>query len=163
MEENIMRTLYVRIFLITIAIMIASALFAFIASNVYYHQYLKPENDEKMTKIAKNAVAIYEANNYESTDVYFSALTNLGYQFYLIDQDGNEKVYGNPFRVKEIPEEEVEKVLNGEMYHGIRENTWKLFITGFFDNKLKNTVGLPIAMNGETSALFVRPDIQYQF
>src|SRR5699024_1032526 len=163
MEENIMRTLYVRIFLITIAIMIASALFAFIASNVYYHQYLKPENDKKMTNIAKNAVAIYEANNYESTDAYFSALTNLGYQFYLIDQDGNEKMYGNPFRVKEIPEKEVEKVFNGEMYHGIRENPWKLFITGFFDNKLKNTIGIPIQMNGETSALFVRPDTQYQF
>lgn len=158
-----MKTLYVRIFLMTIAIMIASAFIAFIGSNVYYHHYLKPENDKKIANIAQNAVAIYEANDYESTDAYFKALTNLGYQFYLIDQQGNEKMYGNPFRVQEISQEVIDDVLQGDMYHGILNNPWRLFITGFFDNELKNTVGIPIDMGGETNALFVRPDTVYQF
>lgn len=163
MGEKKMRTLYVRVFLIIIAIMITSAVFGFIGANIYYHQFLKPENDEKVTNIAENAASIYEANNYESTNAYFSALTNLGYQFYLFDQDGNKKMYGNPFRVDEISQTEIDKVLNGETYHGIRERPWHLFITGFFDNELKNTVGIPIEMNGETHALFVRPDTVYQF
>src|SRR5699024_12334926 len=37
----ILRTLYARIFAITIAIMFASSLIAFVATNVYYHVHLK--------------------------------------------------------------------------------------------------------------------------
>lgn len=158
-----MRTLYVRIFMTTIAIMIASSVIAFVVSNVYYHYYLKPQNDEKITTIAKNAVSIYESNNYESTDSYFTSLTNLGYQFYIVDKNGNEKMYGHPFRVENLSQSEIDHVLNGEIYHGISETPQRIFVTGFFDNELGNTIGIPIEIEGETSALFVRPDSVFQF
>lgn len=158
-----MRTLYVRIFITTIAIMIASSVIAFVVSNVYYHYYLKPQNDEKITTIAKNAVSIYESNNYESTNSYFTSLTNLGYQFYMVDKDGNEKMYGHPFRVEELAQSEIDRVLKGDMYHGISQRPQRLFVTGFFDNELANTIGIPIEIDGETSALFVRPDSVFQF
>jgi len=158
-----MRTLYVRIFVTTIGIMIASALLAFIATNIYYHYYLKPENDKKITNIAKNSVAIYERNDYQSVDDYFSTLIDLGYQFYIVDQNGNSKMYGEPFRTYDLSEKEIDRVLKGETYHGIAEYPWQLFVTGFFNNKLINTVGVPIEIEGETSALFVRPDTNHQF
>ncbi|MBU5466857.1 HAMP domain-containing histidine kinase [Virgibacillus sp. MSJ-26] len=158
-----MRTLYVRIFITTIGIMIASALLAFIVTNIYYHFSLKPENDKKITNIAENSVAIYEENDDRSADDYFSTLTDLGYQFYIVDQEGNTKMYGVPFRTYELPSEEIERVLNGEIYHGIANYPWKLFVTGFFNNKLSNTVGVPFEMNGKTHALFVRPDTNHQF
>lgn len=158
-----MRTLYVRIFITTIGIMIASALLAFIVTNIYYHFYLKPENDKKITNIAENSVAIYEENDDQSVDDYFSTLTDLGYQFYIVDQEGNSKMYGVPFRTYELPSEEIERVLNGKIYHGIANYPWKLFVTGFFNNKLSNTVGVPFEMNGKTHALFVRPDTNHQF
>lgn len=163
MEAVTMRTLYVRIFITTIGIMIASALIAFIVSNVYYHYYLKPENDKKITNIAKNSVTIYEANDYQFADEYFSALTDFGYQFYIVDKEGNSKLYGEPFRTFELPKKKIESVLNGELYHGVAEYPWKLFVTGFFNNELKNTVGVPIEINGETQALFVRPNATHQF
>src|SRR5699024_10113887 len=46
---------------------------------------------------------------------------------------------------------------------GIRDFPWKLFITGFFDNELVNTVGVPVHVDGEVYALFVRQDTGKQF
>lgn len=39
----------------------------------------------------------------------------------------------------------------------------QLFVTGFFDNQLSNSIGVPVHINGETYALFMRPDAQVQF
>lgn len=36
-------------------------------------------------------------------------------------------------------------------------------MTGFFDNELKNTIGIPIEVDGEVQALFVRADTTQQF
>src|SRR5690625_2867305 len=158
-----MRTLYVRIFITTIGIMIASALVAFIVTNIYSHFSLTPENVTKITNIAENRVAIYEENDDRSADDYFSTLTDLGYQFYIVDQEGNTNMYGVPFRTYELPSEEIERVLNGEIYRRIANYPCKLFVICFFNNKLSNTVGVPFEMNGKTHALFVRPDTNHQF
>src|SRR5690625_303977 len=72
-------------------------------------------------------------------------------------------MYGEPYRIYNLPEREMELVLNGEVYHGIAEYPWHLFIIGFFSNELKNSVGVPIEINGETNALFIRPDTNHQF
>src|SRR5699024_3434437 len=57
----------------------------------------------------------------------------------------------------------IEEVLNGDIYHGIANFPWKLFVTGFFDNELKNTIGFPIHIDGEAYALFIRPNTMQQF
>jgi len=158
-----MRTLYVRIIATTMGIMIASALFAFVATNVYYHYYLKPVNDQKVTQIAKDTVATFEENEYEDPFKYLTVFADLGYQLYLIDQQGNRAMFGDPFRNDELAEEHIESVLSGETYHGIADYPWKVFVTGFFDNELQNTIGEPIQVDGETSALFVRPNTTQQF
>lgn len=153
-----MRTLYVRIIATTMAIMITSALFAFVVTNVYYHYYLKPVNDQKVTEIARNTVEMFEGNQYEEPFEYLQVFADFGYQFYLIDQQGNAEMFGDPFRKYELSDEDIDSVLNGETYHGIANYPWQVFVTGFFDNELQNTIGKPIQVNGETSALFVRPN-----
>lgn len=158
-----MRTLYMRIIVMTMLIMILSSIIAFIGSNVYYHHYLKPVNDEKITDIAEKTVAVFEEKDYEQADVYLSTLTDLGYQFYLVDPHLNGKMFGDPFRKNELSTEQIESVLNGDVYHGIANYPWQLFVTGFFDNELTNTVGMPIEIAGETHALFVRPNTTQQF
>ena len=52
-----MRSLYVKFVVITIGIMLISSMLAFLISNAYYHQKIKPSNDEKNTIIAQNIVA----------------------------------------------------------------------------------------------------------
>lgn len=158
-----MRTLYVRIIATTMAIMISSAIIAFIGTNIYYQHYLKPENDKKVTQIAGNIVAVFEKNNYRSISPYLESMTDLGYKFHVIDQNGNEEMYGEPFRENNLAQKNVDAVLNGEVYHGIANFPWKLFVTGFFDNELKNTIGVPVHIDGEVRALFVRPNSTQQF
>jgi signal transduction histidine kinase len=143
--------------------MIASALIAFIGTNIYYHHYLKPKNDEKIAQIAQNIVAVFENNNYQRIDPYFNSMADLGYKFYLVDQQGNEKIYGEDFRLNNLTTENTEAVLSGKTYHGIANYPWKPFVTGFFDNETKNTIGMPIEIDGEVKALFVRPNTQQQF
>lgn len=157
-----MRTLYVRIIVTTMAIMIASAIIAFAATNIYYQHYLKPENDQKVTHIAKNIVAIYEENNQEIVP-YLTAMTDLGYKFYLVDENGTAQTFGDPFESEEIDQTHIEAVLNDDVYHGIANYPWRPFITGFFDNELRNTIGVPMEIDGVNYALFMRPDAMQQF
>src|SRR5699024_12862649 len=83
-----MKTLYVRIIVMTMVIMVCSSIIAFIVSNVYYHYYLKTENDEKMTNIARNIVDVYEENDDRNIQEYLNSMTYLGYQFYLVNEEG---------------------------------------------------------------------------
>ncbi len=93
-----MRTLYVRIIMMTMVIMIGSAIIAFVVTNLYYHHSLKPKNDQKITKIAENVAEIYDESRFEDIRDYLSTLTVLGYQFYIVDDQGNGELLGAPFR-----------------------------------------------------------------
>src|SRR5699024_11692267 len=94
--------------------MFASSLIAFVATNVYYHVHLKPINDQKVTHIIQNTVSIYEQSAHQDIDEYLSTLTDLGYQFYPVDQKGNERFFGNPFRLVNLDQTHIERVLDGE-------------------------------------------------
>lgn len=158
-----MRTLYVRIIVMTMAIMVASAIIAFAASNIYYQNYLKPSNDAKITTISENIVDIYKSKNKQDISFYLKEIADLGYKFYLVDASGNGQSFGDPFRINNLDPDNVKKVLQGEIYHGVKNYPWKPFVTGFFDNEVKNTIGVPLDVNGKNYALFVRPDTAQQF
>src|SRR5699024_11579822 len=51
----------------------------------------------------------------------------------------------------------------GGLYHGMRELPKSTFITGFFSDEVKNTVGVPFKYNDKQYALFLRPDIKLLF
>lgn len=158
-----MRTLYVKIIAMTIAIMIVSTLIAFVVSNIYYQYYLKPENDQKITAIAEDVVTVFESSEDEDISVYLTAMANLGYTFYLTGPSEDGQTYGEPFRLYNIESKHIEQVLTGDIYHGIANLPRSLFVTGFFNNELRNTVGVPIIIGEETHALFVRPNTSQQF
>lgn len=157
-----MRTLYVRIIVTTMAIMITSSIIAFIASNVYYQHVLKPENDKKITHMADNIVDLYNGSD-QAIDHFLRDMADLGYSFYLIDNDGQSKTFGKPFDTTELQSSVVQDVLSGNIYHGIANYPWQPFVTGFFDHALSNTIGLPINANDDSFALFVRPNSVQQF
>ncbi|UYZ22558.1 sensor histidine kinase [Mesobacillus jeotgali] len=158
-----MKSLYVKFVVITIGIMIFSSMLAFFISNAYYQQNLKPQNDEKITRIA-HSIARY-ADEYPSADLneYLGNISAIGYQIYLVDHFGEEAFFGSPFREKSLSDSTKEYVLNGNDYHGILHFPQKTFVTGFFANELKNTIGVPLTHNGVNYALFVRPDLKLLF
>ncbi|WP_433946540.1 sensor histidine kinase [Paenibacillus sp. SN-8-1] len=157
-----MKSLYSRVFLITIATVIVSSLMGFLVSNIYYHVKLKPFNDQKLVTMAASMKSFAEAHP-ELSDEYLESAASLGYEMILISEQGRERSYGSSFREKDLSDEALKLVLSGQVYHGVSNfpNSW--FITGFFDNRLSNTIGMPLTLNGQPYALFMRPDVILQF
>ncbi len=113
--------------------------------------------------MTEDIVTFYENNPEINLKGYLENTAELGYQIYLVDNQGRDAFYGGEFGNKEIHPKVVQDVLGGQTYHGIAEFPSKVFITGFFDNQLINTIGMPINVGGESYALFVRPNIELQF
>lgn len=157
-----MRSLYVRICMMTLTTVIISSFFGFMVSNIYYHIKLKPFNDAKLTRMVQN-MQQFIGNNPEEAEQYLQSAGALGYESYLTDGHGNDRFFGSKFRVTNLPDEKIALVLGGKAYHGVAEFPGGPLVTGFFDNSLKNTVGVPVQMNGTDYALFMRPDTNMQF
>ncbi|MDF2792021.1 MAG: signal transduction histidine kinase [Neobacillus sp.] len=158
-----MRTLYVKFIVITMGMMLISFIFAFLISNAYYHQKIKPFNDQKNTNVALNIAAFANEHPDNNLGVYLENISEVGYQLYLVDSLGNEHYFGEPFRDKSLPASTKERVLNGHVFHGILHFPRETFITGFFSNELRNSIGVPLKHNGVEYALFLRPDIKFLF
>lgn len=143
--------------------MLLSFLTAFFISNTYYQQYLKPENDEKNTQIAKEMATFIEGNPEVSINEYLENMAEVGYQLYLAGDSSNGTFFGSEFREDALPNHVVENVLDRNIHHGMQEFPRETFVTGFFANELKNTIGVPLEYQGENYALFMRPDIEKLF
>ncbi|PFA63215.1 sensor histidine kinase [Bacillus sp. AFS015802] len=157
-----MRTLYIRIVVVTLLIMITSSIIAFIGSNLYYQMILKPANDEKNTEIARDIVGLYNDASMEES-AFFEKTAKLSYQFYVTDGKGTGTFYGEAFRDQSLSQEVVRSVLNGSTYHGMDDYPSTTFVTGFFSNELSNSIGVPIEIDGKPHALFMRPNVKQQF
>jgi methyl-accepting chemotaxis protein len=158
-----MKTLYVKFIVITIGMMFISFILAFLISNIHYQQTLKPVNDQKNTKVALDIATFAAEHPTINLMEYLESISLVGYQMYLVDRNGNEFFFGEPFRDKNLSESTKQTVLNGHIFHGILQFPQKTFVTGFFANELKNSIGVPLNNNGQSYALFIRPDIKFLF
>ncbi|KEO81860.1 sensor histidine kinase [Tumebacillus flagellatus] len=155
-----MKTLYVRTVVLMVLALIVSSVLSFLLSNVYYQSFLKSYNEEKLMGVVESLAAEYEANPGLDLDGYLQTAAHLNYQLAVIDETGHRVFYGSEFKDRELDAGVVTRVLHGQKYHGILENRHGLFVTGFFENTLKNSVGVPLQAQGKTVALFLRPDIE---
>ncbi|WP_339256493.1 HAMP domain-containing sensor histidine kinase [Paenibacillus sp. FSL P2-0136] len=157
-----MRSLYVRMSIIFCSVIMISSVLGFLVSNLYYQSQIKPKNDAKLTRMAIGLQQFIE-DHPDAVEEYLLSTASLGYKMYLVNADGEERFYGLPFRKNDLKDEALRKVLDGEIYHGVGNFPGQLFVTGFFDNQLSNSIGVPVHINGEIYALFMRPDAQVQF
>lgn len=149
--------------MMTIGIMLLSSVFAFMFSNFYYQQKLKPENDAKNTKIALEIATYMESIEPSMIPQYLENIAAIGYQLMWVPHKNKREFFGDPFRDKNLPQVTEEKVLNGEIYHGMLHFPQETFVTGFFANELTNTIGVPIHIAGKNQALFLQPNIKLLF
>ncbi len=156
------KSLYMRVCLTTLLAVAIGAMLGFLVSNVYYHVQLKPFNDEKLTQIAYEVKKMAELRP-DTADEYLESAAGLGYELYVTDGSGEGSFYGRAFREQDLEQGAVREVLAGGEYHGVANFPNKPFITGFFDNRLSNTVGVPLELDGRPAALFLRPDVILQF
>ncbi|WP_339810553.1 HAMP domain-containing sensor histidine kinase [Paenibacillus sp. FSL R7-0189] len=157
-----MRSLYVRMCIVFCSVIVVSSLLGFLVSNIYYQAQIKSQNDAKLTGMAIEVQQFVESHP-ETMEDYLRSIAKLGYKIYLTDAEGESRFYGKPFRKEDLDEQQLEKVLNGQIYHGVADFPDSAFITGFFDNQLRNSIGVPVKVNNETYALFMRPDAEVQF
>ncbi|MEK4425580.1 HAMP domain-containing sensor histidine kinase [Solibacillus sp. FSL K6-1523] len=158
-----MKTLYSKFILFTLATFLISATFSFLITNAFYHQVMKEKNDANYVQLATDITNYIQQHPPDSLEAYLTQLGQIGYQIYLADELGNSSFYGDEYRLKELPTADIDTVLAGETYHGVRDYPQQLFITGFFSNDLRNTVGLPFEYEGKDYALFMRLDIKLLF
>lgn len=158
-----MKSLYIKFASTTIAIMIFSSVLAFGFSNLYYQHYLKPMNDEKTTKLALEISSYIRENPEINIDDYLNHTAKLGYHITLIDEEFQQKTFQTPFRDASINEADVQAVLNGAIFHGIEQFPHKTFVTGFFANEIKNSIGVPLSYKGQKAAIFIHPNIKLLF
>lgn len=157
------KSLYSRIAIYTITVMLISALLSFLLTNVYYHVKLKPSNDAKIMQTLKQARSYQDTLSAEQTDHYFKYLGDMNYQVMTVNQSGDKHYYGESFRKDNVSQKDINHVLSGRDYHGIRDLRYHPFITGFFENVTSNTVGVQFTTDKEKLAVFMRPDIGKTF
>lgn len=158
-----MKTLYVKFIVITIGMIFISFILAFFISNTYYQQRLKPFNDTKNTKVALDIASFVNQHPEIRLTEYLKSISGVGYQICLVGTNGNRTFFGEPFRDNNLSVSTQQDVLNGHIFHGMLHFPQKTFVTGFFADELKNTIGVPLKHNGRTFALFVRPNIEFLF
>ncbi|WP_375105772.1 ATP-binding protein [Lysinibacillus fusiformis] len=157
-----MKTLYSKFVMTTLLVMIGSLCIGFLATNTYYHQVVKEKNDTKNVVIAQGIAQYIETAKPEDLNNYFMTLGEIGYQIYVTaGEEGH--FFGGDYRDKTLSESVVKHVLNGEVYHGMRDFPKETFVTGFFANELINTIGVPFTYENKSYAMFVRPDIRLLF
>lgn len=154
-----LKSLYSRVALYTITVMIISAILSFLLSNVYYHFELKEKNDAKLMTTLQHAHDYDRASNEKELDAYFKLLGQLNYQLKVYDAHHQSRFYGQPFRKDNLDTTAVDQVLNGQDYHGIKKRPFNPVITGFFDNETRNTVGTSFHTKNKTYAVFMRQDV----
>lgn len=157
-----MKTLYSKFVVTTMFVMIGSLCIGFLATNTYYHQVVKGKNDAKNVNIAREIASYIETTKPEDLDKYLTTLGEIGYQIYVTDGDEGQ-FFGGEYRDKTLSSKVVERVIGGEIYHGMREFPKETFVTGFFANELINTIGVPFTLENKHYALFIRPDIRLLF
>ncbi|EGQ26199.1 sensor histidine kinase [Sporosarcina newyorkensis 2681] len=158
-----MKSLYGKFLVLTVGIMLTSALVAFLAVNTYYHRYLKEQNDTKNVAVAEQIASFIEEEKGLDLTAYFDMLATAGYKLMIISPSNYSTLYGEAFRVNNLEMEAIEQVRNGQVYHGMRDLKAETFVTGYFSNESANTVGVPFSREGDTYALFLRPDIKMLF
>ncbi|WP_214628948.1 sensor histidine kinase [Paenibacillus agaridevorans] len=160
---KVQSSLYVKYLIVALCIMLLSTVLAFLATNMYYHQVLKEQNDAKNTMIASRMAAYISEHAELDLQEHFAMLGEIGYQFYVVNENGASGYYGGEYRLKELDNSIIEDVIAGDIYHGMRDFPKQLFVTGFFANDIRNSIGVPFVHEGQRYAMFVRPDIRMLF
>ncbi|MER2070662.1 MAG: HAMP domain-containing sensor histidine kinase [Psychrobacillus sp.] len=158
-----MRSLYRQYTLATLFIIGISILAGFLIVSIVYNLQIKEKNDEKNVGVAIEITSVLEKMHGGGFNNYLESITKLGYQAYVINENEEEYSYGEPFQDTELPEEIRLEVLNGNIYHGMRDYQGKFFIFNHYANSVRNTVGIPFEHEGIVYGLFIRPNNQLLF
>nr|WP_216855749.1 HAMP domain-containing sensor histidine kinase [Paenibacillus qinlingensis] len=139
-----------------------SSVLALFLSNWYYLTKLRDQNEEQIWKITTEIRALYEEMPGVEPATYFTHIANMGFQLYVVNEQMSGTFYGTPYKHTQFDPEQIQRVLAGETYRGMLQERHLLMVIGYFENSLRNSIGVPVQVQGKTYALFVRPNLEQQ-
>ncbi|MCR8645168.1 HAMP domain-containing histidine kinase [Paenibacillus sp. N1-5-1-14] len=157
-----MKTLYFRVVIISLLIVIMSLGLAFLASNIYYQAHIKTYYEEKVMSIAQEVKSLVETAPNGGSDTYLNHISGMGFQLALVNEQYVATFYGRAFKYLDLEDTFKKQVLEIKQPYSILEQPKDFFFTSFFKNSLSNSVGIPLQIEGKPYALFVRPDLEQQ-
>ncbi|WP_214850788.1 HAMP domain-containing sensor histidine kinase [Exiguobacterium sp. s193] len=157
-----MKSLYTKIVGLVCLVLLVSALIALLISNLFYYNVLQSSYSQKVEEAVERSFAYYERHGDGQTDSFYDMLSATGFQLYVVPETGPVIRHGNPFRDETLAPAIIERVRAGEVYHGMRDYPFHLFLLGLFDNEVVNTVGASLETRNGTDAVFIRPDLSRQ-
>ncbi|WP_083386958.1 hypothetical protein [Planococcus faecalis] len=113
-------SLYVKFIWFTFATMLVSSSIAFFGMNAYYHSHLKEQNNDKNMAIALSFADFLDGESTERAQATLTMLGDAGYQLYVTNGDSVER-FGGDYRDESIDLANIQQVLAGESFNGIRE------------------------------------------
>ncbi len=157
-----MKSLYVKIVGLVCLVLLVSALIALLISNVLYYTVWQASYSQKVEEAVETSFAYYERHGDRRVDSFYEMLSATGFQLYVVSESGQVKRYGNPFRNETIAPAVIQSVQEGQVYQGMRDYPFHLFLLGLFDNEVINTYGTSLETDTGTDAVFIRPDLSRQ-
>ncbi|OIN66833.1 two-component sensor histidine kinase [Exiguobacterium sp. KRL4] len=157
-----MKSLYTKIVGLVCLVLLGSALIALLISNLFYYTVLQASYSKKVEEAVQTSFAYYEQHGDQQIDSFYEMLSATGFQLYVVSEVGEIERYGNPFRDETIAPDIVQMVRDGQVYQGMRDYPFHLFLLGLFDNEVINTYGASLQTDTGTDAVFIRPDLSRQ-
>ncbi|WP_138755976.1 sensor histidine kinase [Paenibacillus sinopodophylli] len=157
-----MKSLYTRIVTTFILIALISGAASLFMSNFYYLAKLREINEQRITSMVEEIAQLYQQTPAMDIKDYADRIGRLGFQIYVVDESLTGEYFGGTYKRKELDAQIVKKVLAGTLYEGILQQHHALKVIGFFENSLRNSVGIPVDSDGKRYALFIRPDLAQQ-
>ena len=152
------KSLYQRVIVVTLIVMCLSGFLSFLCGNVYYHLNLKSSKDHKVTEISneiKHNIEHY--HQLANIDEYLNHIANLGYHVAWVELSSKEStIYGDGFESHEITDEMINTLNDNKVYHGIKKQSFHLFVTGLFNEDVSNSVGQRVMLNQKEYGLFIQ-------
>ncbi len=185
-----MNTLFKRFTAALLTIVTVSLIISLLASNILYAFYSKPKMNEQMLQTAEQLKGVLEQEDPDGAGLSaaMETLNALDYQMVLVSgasqsEAGEESVSegevtltegpfngeyaahfaGAPFERTKMDISTLNAVLSGDVYEGEDAATANWFMMGHFMNDVRNTVGVPVVIDGEEHALFIKQDSSLMF
>ncbi|MED4562282.1 sensor histidine kinase [Bacillus altitudinis] len=149
-----------RFMLYTCLIVLISIFIGFICSNLIYNHVVKEQMNDRYLDIAEQLskqIKEHEITLRASSD-FLQTMSDLGYQIALVKEDGEMKMFGEPFKTKKWNDQMHALFEGGKAYNGIKSFKNSYLIMSHFANDIQNTVGTKIEIDGEEWGLFLRPN-----
>jgi signal transduction histidine kinase len=139
------RSLYVRLVITFIGIVLMSLVISFFIATLLYRQEVERQINQALVQQGKEIIALYQQNPSKNIDSYLKSISRLNYNFWLFTDKGKQKYFG-PKTKEGIPftKKSINHVIKGGVFLEKKKGRSSQF------------VGLPFQINGLHYALFLK-------